>query len=126
MTSLKIAAGLAFLIGALSIFAGAMAMRGWNPGYRVLGWLPVYNFGMGILTVLIPAILIWKNHPLAFFAAITFFGIHLFATSLLLLKFRDVVATQSLLAMTFRLVVWLIILALMYFVQKTNLTFKGN
>ena len=118
MNSLKVAAGLAFLIGALSIFAGGMAMRGWNPGYKVLGWLPVYNFGMGILTVLLPAILIWKNHPLAFFAAIIFFVIHLIATAILLLAFRDVVATQSLLAMTFRLVVWLIILALMYFARR--------
>ncbi len=123
MTSLKIAAGLAFLIGALSIFAGAMAMRGWNPGYRVLGWLPVYNFGMGILTVLIPAILIWKNHPIAFFTAIAFFVIHLIATAILLLAFRDVVATQSLLAMAFRLVVWIIILGLMYSAQKPNLNF---
>lgn len=125
MTSLKIAAGLAFVIGALSIFAGGMAMRGWNPGYRVLNWLPVYNFSMGILTVLIPAILIWKNHPFAFFAAIAFFVIHLIATAILLLGFRDVVATQSLLAMGFRLVVWLIILALMYFSQSTGFI-KGS
>ncbi|MFN8413531.1 MAG: hypothetical protein U0Z26_14190 [Anaerolineales bacterium] len=119
MTSIKIAAGLAFMIGAFSIFAGGMAMRGWNPGWSVLKWLPVYNFGMGILTVLIPAILIWKNHQLAFVAAIIFFGIHLIATAILLLAFRDVVATQSLLAMTFRLIVWVIILALMYFTKNT-------
>ncbi len=118
MNSLKVAAGLAFFVGAFSIFAGGMAMRGWNPGWSVLKWLPVYNFGMGILTVLIPAILIWKNHPLAFVAAIIFFVIHLIATAILLLAFRDVVAMQSLLAMTFRLVIWLIILALMYFVRR--------
>ena len=119
MTSIKIAAGLAFFVGAFSIFAGGMAMRGWNPGWSVLKWLPIYNFGMGILTVLIPAILIWKNHPLAFAAAIIFFGIHLIATAILLLAFRDVVATQSLLAMSFRLIVWIIILVLMYFTKNT-------
>ncbi len=119
MTSIKIAAGLAFMIGAFSIFAGGMAMRGWNPGWSVLKWLPVYNFGMGILTVLIPAILIWKNHPLAFVAAIIFFGIHLIATAILLLAFREVAATQSLLAMSFRLIVWIIILVLMYFMKNT-------
>lgn len=119
MTSIKITAGLAFMIGAFSIFAGGMAMRGWNPGWSVLKWLPVYNFGMGILTVLIPAILIWKNHPLAFAAAIIFFGIHLIATAIILLAFRDVVATQSLLAMSFRLIVWIIILVLMYFTKNT-------
>ncbi len=115
MNAIRVAAGLAFLIGALSIFAGGMAMRGWNPGYNVLTWLPVYNFGMGILTVLLPAILIWKNHPLALLTAIIFFGIHFVVTAVLLLGFREVVATQSLLAMTFRLVVWLIIIALLYF-----------
>lgn len=119
MTSIKITAGLAFMIGAFSIFAGGMAMRGWNPGWSVLKWLPVYNFGMGILTVLIPAILIWKNHPLAFAAAIIFFGIHLIATAIILLAFRDVVATQSLLAMSFRLIVWIIILVLIYFTKNT-------
>jgi len=119
MNSLKIAAGLAFMIGAFSIFAGGMAMRGWNPGWSVLKWLPVYNFGMGVLTVLIPAMLIWKNHPLAFWAAVIFFAIHLIATAILLLGFRDVVAAQSLLAMTSRLVVWLIIIALMYFTKST-------
>ena len=119
MNAIRVAAGLAFLIGALSIFAGGMAMRGWNPGYNVLIWLPVYNLGMGILTVLLPTILIWKNHPLAFVAAIIFFGIHLIATAILLLAFRDVVATQSLLAMSFRLIVWIIILVLMYFTKNT-------
>lgn len=48
----KIAAVLAFVVGIFSIFAGGMAMRGWEPGYSVLGWLPIYNFSMGILTVL--------------------------------------------------------------------------
>ena len=121
MNTLRVAAGLALLIGALSIVAGGMAMRGWNPGWSVLKWLPVYNFSMGILTVLIPAILIWKNHPLAFVAAIAFFVIHLIATAILLLAFRDVVATQSLLAMSFRLIVWIIILVLMYFTKNTSL-----
>ncbi len=125
-SKMKAAAWLAFVIGALSILAGGMAMRGWNPGYSVLGWLPVYNFFMGILTVLIPALLIWKQHRYALPSAIAFFGIHLFATAVLLLAFRDVVATQSLMAMTFRLAVWLIVLALIHSARKTNLTFKGN
>jgi len=114
ISRLKIAGVLAFVIGALSIFAGGMAMRGWNPGYSVLGWLPVYNFVMGVLTVCVPAILLWKENRHAKTAALFFFGIHAGATVLLLLAFRDVVATQSLLAMTFRLIVWLVILALIH------------
>jgi hypothetical protein len=112
---LKIAAVLAFVVGGFSIAAGAMAMRGWNPGYSVLGWLPVYNFIMGILTILVPAILIWRGSPYAMTSAIVFCVIHAGVTVLLLLVFREMVAIQSLLAMTFRVVVWLVILALLYF-----------
>jgi hypothetical protein len=112
ISKLKTAGVLAFVIGALSIFAGGMAMRGWNPGYSVLGWLPVYNFVMGALTVFIPAILLWRESRHAGASALIFFGVHAGATVLLLLTFRDVVATQSILAMTFRLAVWLVILAL--------------
>jgi hypothetical protein len=112
---LNIAAVLAFFIGGFSIVAGAMAMRGWNPGYSVLGWLPVYNFAMGILTILVPAILIWRGSPYAMTSAVVFCVIHVGVTALLLLAFRETVAIQSLLAMTFRVVVWLAILALLYF-----------
>ena len=112
------AAVLAFVVGSMSIFAGAMAMRGWNPGYSVLGWLPVYNFVMGILTVFIPTILIWRGSRYAMISSILFFGIHAGATALLFLGFRDVVATQSLFAMAFRIVVWLVILALLYFQMR--------
>lgn len=112
---LKIAAVLTFFIGGFSIVAGAMAMRGWNPGYSVLGWLPVYNFAMGILTILVPTILIWRGSPDAMISAVLFCFIHAGVTALLLLAFRDTVATQSLLAMTFRVVIWLVILALLYF-----------
>jgi hypothetical protein len=112
---LNIAAVLAFFLGGFSIAAGAMAMRGWNPGYSVLGWLPVYNFAMGILTILIPAILIWRGSSYAMTSAVVFCVIHAGVTALLLLAFRETVAIQSLLAMTFRVVVWFVILALLYF-----------
>lgn len=115
---LKIAAVLAFIIGGFSIAAGAMAMRGWNPGYSVLGWLPVYNFAMGILTILIPAILIWRGSPYAITSAIVFCIVHAGITALLLLAFRETVASQSLLAMTFRVAIWIVILALLYFRVK--------
>ena len=111
----KTASILAFIIGALSIIGGGMAMRGWDPGYFVLNWLPVYNFLMGVLTIFIPAILIWRNNHFAMPAAIATFSVHAIVTLLLLSAFRGTPAAQSILAMIFRLVVWLIILALMFF-----------
>ncbi|MBI5945745.1 MAG: hypothetical protein HY864_15395 [Chloroflexi bacterium] len=115
----KIASVLAFILGGLSILAGGMAARGWDPGYFVLHWLPVYNFIMGLLTVSIPAILIWRNSRYAMPAAIATFSIHAVVTLLLLSAFRGTPAAESLAAMTFRLVVWLIILVLMFFQSQT-------
>jgi len=109
----KIASILAFLVGGMSIFAGALVMRGWEPGYFVINWLPVYNFILGTLTVFIPAILIWKNSKYAMPAAVATFSIHAIVTLLLLTIFRGTVAANSIGAMLFRLVTWLIILALM-------------
>ena len=110
----QIASVLAFIIGSMSIVAGGKAMRGWDPGYSVITWLPVYNFVMGILT-LIPAILIWINSRYAMIAAIGPFSIHTIMLLLLLTIFRSNVASQSIAAMIFRLVVWIAILALMFF-----------
>jgi hypothetical protein len=111
----KSAASLAFIIGALSVIAGGMVIRGWQPGWLVLNWLPVYNFIMGVLTVFIPAVLIWKNSRYAMPAAVATFGIHAITTLLLLSAFRGTPAAQSIFAMIFRLIVWLVILALLFF-----------
>ncbi|MBE0669979.1 MAG: hypothetical protein IH588_05265 [Anaerolineales bacterium] len=110
----QIASILAFLVGIMSIVAGGKAMQGWNPGYNVLSWLPVYNFVMGLLS-LIPAILLWINHRFGLGASIATFGVHVLIFILLLIAFRDQVAVQSIAAMVFRLAVWIVILGLMWF-----------
>lgn len=109
----KIPSILAFLVGAMSIFAGGMVMRGWKPGYSVLSWLPVYNFVIGLLT-LIPAYLLWVDNRYAWTASIVTFGVHTIVLLLLLATFRGQVAAQSIGAMSFRVVVWIIILALLF------------
>jgi len=115
----RIASILAFIIGIMSILAGGKAMQGWNPGYSVLSWLPVYNFVMGILA-LIPAVLLWTNHRYAMITSIATFGIHAVVLLILFTVFRDQVAYQSIAAMAFRLVAWIAILTLMFFqAQKT-------
>lgn len=109
----KIPSILAFLVGAMSIFAGGMVMRGWKPGYSVLSWLPVYNVVIGLLT-LIPAYLLWVDNRYAWTASIVTFGVHTIVLLLLLAAFRGQVAAQSIGAMSFRVVVWIIILALLF------------
>ncbi len=110
----KLPALLAFLVGVMSIAAGGMVMRGWKPGYSILSWLPVYNFVMGILT-LIPAYLLWVNHRYALIASIVTFGIHAIVLVLILIAFRNTVAFQSVGAMGFRVVTWIVILVLIWF-----------
>ena len=72
----KIASILAFIIGAMAIFAGGQALLGKDPGYYVINWLLLYNYTIGILTVFVTAILIWKNGRWALPAAIGTFSIH--------------------------------------------------
>ena len=108
---IKIASVLVFVLGVMSIAAGGKVMRGWNPGYSVLAWLPIYNFVMGIVT-LVPAILLWINSRYALAASLVTFGLHTLVLALLLTVFRGVVARQSIAAMSFRLVIWLVALGL--------------
>ena len=111
----RIAALLAFGLGAMSVVAGAQVLLGRAPGYTVITWLPVYNAALGLLTALVVAPLIWVNHRWALPAALGTLGVHGLALLLLLAAYGAVVAPDSLGATIFRVVVWLIILALMLF-----------
>ena len=110
----KLPSLLAFLVGGMSILAGGMVLRGWRPGWNVIAWLPVYNFAVGLLT-LIPAYLLWINHRYALPASIIIFSLHALVLLLLFTVFRNTAAFQSVGAMTFRIVTWVAILALMWF-----------
>ena len=70
------------------------------------------------MTVLVTAVLIWRNSRYALLAAIATLAANVLGLLVLLIAFRDVVAQASLAAMTFRIVVWLIILALMVAARK--------
>lgn len=110
----KVASVLAFLIGGMAIFAGGKVLLGIDPGYYVIDWVPVYNYTIGILTVFITAILIWKNSRLAWIAAVGTFSLHAVVMLVLQTLYRDTVASDSIQAMTLRLIVWAAILGLMY------------
>jgi hypothetical protein len=111
----KAASILAFIIGAMAIFAGGQViLLGKEMNYYVINWLPYYNFTMGLITFLVTAILIWKNSRYAMPAAIATFAIHALVMITLLIGYKGVVAPESIKAMTVRLVVWAIILVLMY------------
>ena len=110
----KLPSLLALLVGGMSILAGGLVLRGWKPGWNVISWLPVDNFTVGLLT-LIPAYLLWINHRYALTASIVIFSLHALVLVLLFTVFRNTAAFQSVGAMTFRLVTWIAILALLWF-----------
>jgi len=114
----KIASILAFIIGAMAIFAGGQALLGKDPGYYVIDWLLLYNYTVGILTVIITAVLIWKSSKFALPAAISTFSLHALVMIILQTAFSDVVAADSTRAMIVRLVVWGIILSLMFLQRR--------
>jgi hypothetical protein len=116
----RIASVLAFAIGAMAIYAAVKPLMGNNPGYNVLSWLPLYNYTIGLLTVSITAILLWKNNRFAIPAAIGTFSIHTAVMVILQTAYRGIVAPDSLQAMTIRLIVWAAILALMYAQSRKN------
>ncbi|OJX43837.1 MAG: hypothetical protein BGO78_02415 [Chloroflexi bacterium 44-23] len=113
-TLTRIASILAFIIGAMAVFAGAKVLMGNDPGYYVINWLPLYNYTIGILTVFITAVLIFTNSRFAVPAAIGTFSLHALVMIILQTAYRGTVAPDSIQAMTIRLIVWAIILGLMF------------
>lgn len=109
----KIASMLAFVIGAMSVVAGGSVLRGRDPGYHVIDWLPGYNVAAGAASALVIAALIWRQSRAALPAALAVFGAHSLVFVILLAVYRQVAARQSIMAMTFRMIVWLAILLLM-------------
>lgn len=116
----KIAAGLAFIIGAMAIFAGGQVLLGKSMDYYVIDWLPIYNVIAGLVSAFITAILIWKGSKFAKPAVIGTLASHGIVMLVLQTSYRDLVASDSIKAMTVRLVVWLIILSLMIVQTKKN------
>jgi hypothetical protein len=116
----RMAAVLAFVIGAMAVFAGIQILLGKIPDYYVIDWLPVYNYTVGILTVFVTSALIWTGNRLALPVALATFALHAVVMLVLQTAYHDVVAVDSLVAMTVRLTAWIVILALLLFQLKRN------
>lgn len=114
----RIAAVLALIIGAMAIFAGGKVLLGNDPGYYVINWLVVYNFVIGLISAFVTAILIWKRSRYALPAAIATLSLHALVMLTILIGFGNVVAKDSIVAMTIRIVVWAIIVGLLIVARR--------
>jgi len=116
----KVAAALTFVIGVMAIFAGGQVLLGILPDYYVIDWLPIYNFIVGVVSASFSAIVIWKNSKLAMPAVVATLGLHTIVMLVLQTAYHNVVAPDSIKAMTVRLIIWIIILILMIVQQRKN------
>ncbi|MDZ7721108.1 MAG: hypothetical protein U5K72_19965 [Balneolaceae bacterium] len=110
----------AVLFGMITVFVGGQTLLGISdPGYTIFLPLLIFNFVMGFL-YLITGLLIWKSHKKALPAARTVFLLNLFVFLMISLLYfsSDRVAMESVIAMTFRTGVWLVILMVIRFNRK--------
>lgn len=116
----RIASILALVIGLMAVFAGSKVLLGILPDYYVIDWLPIYNFALGLVSAFVSSIVIWKNNRFAMPAAIGTFGLHAVVMLILQTAYREVVAPDSIVAMTVRLFVWALIIFLLFLQQRKN------
>ncbi len=120
----KIAAGLAMLIGLMSAITGSRALLGlFDPGYQTFPILILYNILMGLVSIL-AAWLIWKNHKQAFTLSAMITSGHILVLISLITVFRDIIAIQSIHAMIFRSVLWILILLMLIWDRASIRTTK--
>ncbi|HGY56080.1 MAG TPA: hypothetical protein ENK44_10275 [Caldithrix abyssi] len=106
----------AAILGILSVIAGTRVLTGaFVPGYTVLKPLVIYNVVVGAMSIA-AGFLIWKKHKTAVLLSGLITILHILVLISLLTVFNDLAARQSVMAMTFRAVVWVGIFA----VVKTN------
>lgn len=122
----KIAAVLAFVIGAMTIFAGVqVVVFGKVMDYYVIGWLPVYNLILGLISVFFTAIVLWKGSKIAIPAAIATLASHSVVMMILQLFYQGIAAPDSVRTMTVRITFWVIILVLLWLQSKREKKVKG-
>ena len=105
-TLYKIAAGIAFLIGIMSVISGSLVLLKYIiPNYTVLNWLVVYNVILGFISV-IAAILIWKNSKSIRKIILAILVLHLLVL-VFLSFFSQEAALESIKSMGFRVSIWI-------------------
>ncbi len=115
-------AAVAVLFGVATIFAGGRVLLGADPGYVVFRPLVIFNTAMGA-AYLAAGITAWRSVNTGRRAAGAIFLLNLLVLAAILVIYRSggAVAVDSLRAMTFRTVVWLVLfLAVSWLVRRSR------
>ena len=102
----------AVIFGLLTVFAGTRVLLGADPGYIVYRPLLIYNTAMGFMYIL-AGITALRSLKQGMYASVTVFALNVLVLSTIyyLYKQGSPIAVDSLRAMTFRTMVWLVLLA---------------
>jgi apolipoprotein N-acyltransferase len=120
----RAAAVIGIVFGFATIVAGATVLLGRDPGYLVYRPLLVFNTAMGIV-YLYAAVAAWRRQPAGratagwittVNAAVLLWIVYLHQTT------RDIVANDSVRAMTLRTVVWAVLYAVLAWVWRRKRT----
>ncbi len=116
---IKITAAVAVIIGLLAAITGTRVLLGaFVPDYKFYTTLVVYNVLAGLISI-VAGILIWKQK--IFKALIVSFVIlfsHLTVWVLIKTVFACMISQHSVNAMTFRVIIWIIISVVLWFYAK--------
>jgi hypothetical protein len=111
----------AALFGIATIIAGSRVLTGSDPGYIVFRPLLIYNTAMGIAYVA-AGVIAWRNIDRGEYAAATIFVFNLLVLGLISYVYAagDAVAIESVHAMMFRTVAWLVLFLGMVWMSRRN------
>ena len=103
---------IAVLFGLVTIFAGSRVLLGSDPGYIIFLPLLIYNLSMGIVYIS-AGIIAFRNSKQGMYFAAVIFSLNLIVLAVIFALYEDgkLIAVDSLRAMSFRTVVWLILFA---------------
>ncbi len=106
---LRILAVLAVIVGLMAVVMGTRVLTGFfEPGYATFPLLISYNVLMGLLSA-VAGYLIWIKHKRAVSLAVFITIAHIAVLLSLITMFNDIVAEQSVKAMIFRSIIWVVI-----------------
>jgi hypothetical protein len=117
----RLASAIAGLFGVVTLFAGGSVLLGSDPGYVVFRPLLIYNTIMGV-AYLAAGISIWRSLMLGKYAAGAIVLLNILVLLAIIWVYRSggAVALDSLGAMTFRSVVWLVLFLLVSWLGRSR------
>ena len=118
----------AILFGLVTVITGTRVFVGFEPGYKVFLPLLFYNITMGV-TYIAAGVIAWRNPTQGRYVAAAIFFLNFLVLGIIgyLYAVGTSVAVESVGAMTFRTVIWLVLfLGLAWVCRKRVLTEKQH